>query len=356
MSQYQRSQTQIDDNFLIVRNEWVRDQRITGNALSLYLYIRSHSMNFVVTRSKAMTDLGLGKDAYRVAEQRLEQAGYLEIQPPVTIRGVRQPKRYYLVDPWDKAAQARNQPENGEVTVPESALVELTQERRAENPPIDLLPVDNRKAENPPIAQNPVDNSKRRAENPQSEGRKIRPIKEDQLRKQSLSPISVKPVRAEVAVENIRKALRMFDGTEKLPENHLKWLTEKISAHDPRLDAEQIVDEVHRLGVPWLVIAEIDLVRAVQHIAQKSRGVVLRLPNKYFAKAIADAIDSFPKMVFRPEPFQCELGVHKIFRWTEADDVAECHLCGKHVTDRDQKILLAELSQKYDYRQLKGVI
>ena len=50
-SDFIREETSIDSNFSIVRNEWIRDARIAGNPLSVYLFIRSHSQGFRVTLS-----------------------------------------------------------------------------------------------------------------------------------------------------------------------------------------------------------------------------------------------------------------------------------------------------------------
>ena len=77
-SDFIREETSIDSNFSIVRNEWIRDARIAGNPLSVYLFIRSHSQGFRVTRKSIMAGLGIGRDALESAVAKLEKAGYLE--------------------------------------------------------------------------------------------------------------------------------------------------------------------------------------------------------------------------------------------------------------------------------------
>lgn len=59
------------------RNWWVRDPRIAGNPLTIYLYLLSHDPDRIPSQSEAMKHLGLGKDAWGLAKRKLMQAGFL---------------------------------------------------------------------------------------------------------------------------------------------------------------------------------------------------------------------------------------------------------------------------------------
>lgn len=59
------------------RNWWVRDPRLTGNPLSILLYLLSHAEGHRVTQTEAREELGLGVSAWRAAKHRLMEAGFL---------------------------------------------------------------------------------------------------------------------------------------------------------------------------------------------------------------------------------------------------------------------------------------
>ena len=59
------------------RNWWVRDSRLTGNPLSVFLYLLSHEVSHSVTQTEAWTALGLGQRAWVSAKQVLLQCGFL---------------------------------------------------------------------------------------------------------------------------------------------------------------------------------------------------------------------------------------------------------------------------------------
>ena len=59
------------------RNWWVRDSRIAGNALTIYLFLLSHDPQKMPTQTEALNALGLGRDAWQAAKKRLLQAGFL---------------------------------------------------------------------------------------------------------------------------------------------------------------------------------------------------------------------------------------------------------------------------------------
>lgn len=59
------------------KNWWVRDQRIAGNPISIYLYLLSHDIAYPVTQTEARMDLGLGERAWVSAEKALLECGFL---------------------------------------------------------------------------------------------------------------------------------------------------------------------------------------------------------------------------------------------------------------------------------------
>lgn len=98
----------LDLEVMSIRRWWVTDPRIAGTPLSVYLYFREKGTG--ITQRDAMSDLGLGKDAFRTAKERLRRAGFmLEIRDrfPAEARDARngEPKggqlrfRIVLLDP-----------------------------------------------------------------------------------------------------------------------------------------------------------------------------------------------------------------------------------------------------------------
>jgi len=73
-----RNPLKLDAEFLVARNWWVRDPRIVGNPLSLYLFLHSHDVGYEITLDRARRALELGVDAFTTARRRLEEAGFLE--------------------------------------------------------------------------------------------------------------------------------------------------------------------------------------------------------------------------------------------------------------------------------------
>lgn len=59
------------------RNWWVRDPRITGNPLSVYLYLLSHDPDRMPTQTAARSDLRLGQKAWKAAKESLLRAGFM---------------------------------------------------------------------------------------------------------------------------------------------------------------------------------------------------------------------------------------------------------------------------------------
>lgn len=72
-----RPRLSFEEQFGQHRNWWVRDSRLTGNPLSVFLYLLSHEVSHSVTQTEAWTALGLGQRAWSTAKQVLLQCGFL---------------------------------------------------------------------------------------------------------------------------------------------------------------------------------------------------------------------------------------------------------------------------------------
>lgn len=87
--------------FTQVRNEWVRDARLSLKALGLLVYLHSHQDGYELTTAQMVRDHTDGKDAVRAGIAELEDAGYL-----TRLRGRGDGGRfgeldYRLADPFD---------------------------------------------------------------------------------------------------------------------------------------------------------------------------------------------------------------------------------------------------------------
>ncbi|MFD5600779.1 hypothetical protein ACFWHR_12085 [Leucobacter sp. NPDC058333] len=72
-----RPRLKFESEFGQHRNWWVRDSRLTGNPLSVLLYLLSHDPSRMPTQTEARKQLGLGKDAWISAKKRLLEAGFI---------------------------------------------------------------------------------------------------------------------------------------------------------------------------------------------------------------------------------------------------------------------------------------
>lgn len=59
------------------RNWWVRDARIAGNPLTIYLFLLSHDPQHMPTQTEALKALNIGRSAWQAAKERLLQAGFM---------------------------------------------------------------------------------------------------------------------------------------------------------------------------------------------------------------------------------------------------------------------------------------
>jgi len=170
-----RNSVKPDAEFFMGRNWWVRDRRIFGNPLSLYLFLHSHDVGYVITLERARKAVGLGVEAFATARRRLEEAGFLERQavryPPSAvdadgnnIAGRIQRYDIHILDPEQPPERAAK----GQPVGPGSGSavsVESPDEAHVARP---VAPVDNS------TSDTPVDNSATRktaesAQNPWSD-------------------------------------------------------------------------------------------------------------------------------------------------------------------------------------------
>ncbi|WP_371030153.1 hypothetical protein [Pseudoclavibacter sp. JSM 162008] len=77
--EFLREELAIDREFSQVRNWWVRYPKIVGNPLSIYLFIRSHSVGYRLTQESVRESLELGRHAFLKARRTLEEHGFLEV-------------------------------------------------------------------------------------------------------------------------------------------------------------------------------------------------------------------------------------------------------------------------------------
>ncbi|MEJ6490443.1 hypothetical protein PQI23_12000 [Leucobacter sp. USCH14] len=76
-----RQRMRFEDQYGTYRNWWVRDPRITGLPVALFLYMQSHAEYFEVTPATAKRDLGLTDYAWRNAKNTLRRYGFfLEVR------------------------------------------------------------------------------------------------------------------------------------------------------------------------------------------------------------------------------------------------------------------------------------
>lgn len=74
----QRGRHSWDDNFTIISNEWLRDERLSFKARGLLAYIESHSIEWQISVTWLAAHSVEGKEALRSAIAELELYGYLK--------------------------------------------------------------------------------------------------------------------------------------------------------------------------------------------------------------------------------------------------------------------------------------
>jgi hypothetical protein len=74
----QRGRHHWDDNFTMINNKWLRDERLTFKARGLLAYIESHTIDWKINVSWLVSHSVEGKEAIRSAIAELELLGYLK--------------------------------------------------------------------------------------------------------------------------------------------------------------------------------------------------------------------------------------------------------------------------------------
>jgi hypothetical protein len=65
------------DNFTIISNKWLRDERLSWKAKGLLAYITSHRAGYALSVEQILAQGSDGRDAVRAGLRELEEAGYL---------------------------------------------------------------------------------------------------------------------------------------------------------------------------------------------------------------------------------------------------------------------------------------
>lgn len=91
-SRFIRRPVPITNDFGMHRNWWVRNARLSGNPISIYLYLLSHDERYEITPRRVMRDLGLGRTAFTSARRILEEMGFLRTETVRQPAGSRDPE------------------------------------------------------------------------------------------------------------------------------------------------------------------------------------------------------------------------------------------------------------------------
>ncbi len=89
------------DHFTIIRNDWLRDERLSWKARGLVAYLASHRVGWETSLEQLARAGKDGKDAIRAGLRELEDAGYLKIDRQRNEDGTLAGTDYVLTDPWD---------------------------------------------------------------------------------------------------------------------------------------------------------------------------------------------------------------------------------------------------------------
>lgn len=260
------------------RNWWVRDPRIAGNPLSIYLFLLSHEQNHKITQTEAQKALGLGKDAWKSAKDRLLCAGFL-----AEVRD-RYPEGY--VDSFGpRGGQKRfrlilQDPEPG-VTVPlEEAIIEL--ECAYEEQIQGQVPLD---CGISAVQQSPTADNPQWVEKPQVRASADNPHTGTPTADNPQSFIGIE----EMGLDGINSPNPIPSSTSTAREQNAAS-PEEIAATDARLaaiDPRLSIDSITRQVRGRMNLAGIDLVEACIEILnanQKPGGV--KHPAAYVAKSL----------------------------------------------------------------------
>lgn len=87
--------------YVMIRNEWARDDRLSLKAVGLLTYLHSHADGYELSTAQIIRDHTDGKDAVRTGLEELEAAGYLTRLRGRTSGGHWGETDYVLADPFD---------------------------------------------------------------------------------------------------------------------------------------------------------------------------------------------------------------------------------------------------------------
>jgi len=107
------------DHFTIIRNDWLRDERLSWKARGIVVYLASHRVGWETSLEQLARAGREGKDAVRAGLRELEALGYLKLDRHRNEDGTLAGTDYDLMDPWIT-------PTSGNPTLGEPAQAEPT--------------------------------------------------------------------------------------------------------------------------------------------------------------------------------------------------------------------------------------
>jgi hypothetical protein len=90
------------DHFTIIRNDWLRDERLSWKARGLVAYLASHRVGWETSLEQLARAGKDGKDAVATGLKELVDLGYLKINRQRDEHGKVSGTDYDLTDPWDQ--------------------------------------------------------------------------------------------------------------------------------------------------------------------------------------------------------------------------------------------------------------
>lgn len=143
--EFLRPKLAFEREYMQVRNAWLRDERIVGVPLSVFLFLVSHTEGYRLTQATVREQLGLSQERMLSARRVLEQHGYVETVEMRYTRGARTREGkpiaglkfmiFIVKDPWAD-----------ELAIPSGAASRAVDNSAASGP---RGPVDKAKPENP---------------------------------------------------------------------------------------------------------------------------------------------------------------------------------------------------------------
>lgn len=143
--EFLRPKLAFEREYMQVRNAWLRDERIVGVTLSVFLFLVSHTEGYRLTQATVREQLGLSQERMLSARRVLEQHGYVETVEMRYTRGARTREGkpiaglkfmiFIVKDPWAD-----------ELAIPSGAASRAVDNSAASGP---RGPVDKAKPENP---------------------------------------------------------------------------------------------------------------------------------------------------------------------------------------------------------------